>query len=162
MGRQRFVLGLLVASLLAWPAVADTLHTTLEDSADGKSISNRITKGQRVYHHSTSTVSLDAAVEVKQCGGGLDIALNPDFDGTNVTGTYTLYDCPRRTASANFATECVPGNFDPDGGGSDTNIMSDATDSLHVWGMIFVQGFFGATITNSGSDQVQVTITCKP
>ena len=159
MGRKRFVLGLLLALSLAIPASANTLNTELEDA--GTSV-DRITKGARVYHFSTSTVSLDSAIDTKQCGGGLDISLNPDFDGTNVTATYTIYDCPKATASADFATECVGRNFDPDGGGSQTNIMNDAEDSLILEGIKFPSGFFGATITNGSSDQVQVTITCKP
>jgi len=143
--------------LLALPALADTFNDKLEDA--GKSVTNDFTPGQVRYHSATGTVSLDNAVRADKCKQGLDIWFNPDFDGTNVTATYTLYNCPRETASADYASECLPLNFDPDGGGADTNVMSDATDSLHIWHARV--RFFGATIT-AGADTAQAIVWCVP
>ncbi len=137
------------------PAMADTLNNKLEDA--GKSITDSIPPGQVRYHSATGTVSLDNAIATMQCRSGVDIWFNPDFDGTNVTATYTLHNCARATASANFASECIPANFDPDGGGADTNVMSNATDSLHIWGLRV--RYFGATIT-AGADTAQAMIWC--
>jgi len=143
--------------LLALPAAADTLNEKLEDA--GKAVTQKFRQDQTVYHYATGTVSLDAAVPVGHCGGGLYIWFNPDFIGSNVDATYTLYSCPRATASAAYATECLPLNFDPDGGGADTNIMSDATDSLQLWNIRIK--YFGATIT-AGTDTAQAMIWCIP
>jgi hypothetical protein len=110
------------------------------------------------FHSATGTVSLDNAVNAAPCDSGLDIWFNPDFDGTNVTATYTLFNCPLPTASANYASQCIGANFDPDGGGADTNIMSDATDSLHLWNLRV--RYFGATFT-AGADTAQAMIWCK-
>ena len=147
----RILLSLLIASL----AGADTLNDKLEDA--GNEAARPFRPGGVYFHFATGTVSLDNAVNAQMCDRGLDIWFNPDFDGTNVTATYTLYNCPRATASANYASECIPANFDPDGGGADTNVMSDATNSLHLWGLRV--RFFGATIT-AGADTAQATIWC--
>ena len=154
---MRTILTTLVILFLASTSVADTFNDKLEDA--GKSVTSSMKPGKILYHSATGTVSLDIAIHVDQCRGGLDIWFNPDFDGTNVTATYTIWNCPRATTSANFASECIPLNFDPDGGGADTNVMSDATDSLHIWGARVV--YFGATIT-AGSDTAQAIIRCQP
>jgi len=141
--------------LLASVASADSLNDELEDA--GRDFTGKLRAGQTVFHYNTSTVSLSQAVDVQACKGGLDVWFNPDFDGTNVTATYTLFSCPRATLAGLYASECLPLNFDPDGGGADTNVMSDATDSLHIWHARI--RFFGATITSSG-DEAQATIRC--
>jgi hypothetical protein len=142
--------------LLSWAAFADTLNTALEDA--GASTTKPFRPGEARFHSSTGTVSLDNAINAQKCLAGLDIWFNPDFDATNVTATYTLFNCPRATASANYAAECLPANFDPDGGGADTNIMTDANDSLHIWNLRV--RYFGATITDGDSDTAQATIWC--
>ena len=154
--RKRLRLLALALSLLAPVAAADTLNDALEDA--GEDVTKKLRPSVVRYHSATGTVSLDVAINVQQCHG-LDIWFNPDFDGTNVTATYTLYNCPRATASASYASECLPLNFDPDGGGADTNIMSDATDSLMLWNARIK--YFGATIT-AGADTAQAVITCLP
>ncbi len=141
--------------LLASIAFSDTLNTNLEDG--GQSTTKRLNTNQTVYHSGTGTISLDNAVDVQACRGGLDIWFNPDFTGTDVTATYTLFNCPRKTASASYAAECIPLNFDPDGGGANTNVMQDSTDSLHIWNARI--RFFGATIT-AGGFTAQATIRC--
>ncbi len=149
---------LLALLLLALPAAADTLNTELEDA--GRSVTTKsMQPGQTFYHSATGTVSLDTAIGADKCKTGLDIWFNPDFDGTNVTATYTLYNCPRNTASADFATECLPLNFSPVGGEADTNIMTNDPFSLHIWNAR-VQ-FFGTTIT-AGADTAQAKIWCVP
>ncbi len=145
-----------ILALLALPAFADTLNEKLEDA--GRSFTTALKPGSIRYHASTGTVSLDVAIATSQCKGGIKVWFNPDFDGTNVVATYTLYDCPRATASADYATECLPLNFDPDGGGADTNIMSDATDSLILYSISVI--YFGATITDPDLDTPQATIRC--
>lgn len=144
-----------VLILLAAVAGADTFNDELEDAGDSNTKTMR--PNQVRYHSATGTVSLDTAIGTAQCHGGLDIWFNPDFDGTNVTATYTLYNCPRATASADYASECIPANFDPDGGGANTNVMTDADDSLHLWNLRV--RFFGATIT-AGADTAQAIILC--
>ena len=144
-------------ALLASIATADTFNDALEDA--GKSITRPLRPQTVRFHSATGTVSLDNAISAIQCRSGIDIWFNPDFDGANTTATYTLFNCPRTTASANYATECLPLNFDPDGGPADTNVMDNATNSLHLWG-VHVR-FFGATIT-AGGDTAQATIWCKP
>ena len=145
----------IILALLAATAVADTFNNKLEDA--GKSITRALTPGQVRFHSATGTVSLDNAISSMSCLGGIDIWFNPDFDGTNVTATYTLFNCPRDTASAKYATECLPLNFDPDGGGADTNVMTNSNDSLHIWSARV--RFFGATIT-AGADTAQATLWC--
>jgi hypothetical protein len=146
---------ILILLLLAFPALADTLNDQLEDA--GKSVTASLRPGQVRYHSATGTESLDVAIGVAQCGGGIKIWFNPDYDGTNVTATYTLYDCPRQTTSANYASECLPLKFDPDGGGADTNIMRDDPDSLILYSATPL--YLGATIT-AGTDTAQATIRC--
>ncbi len=138
---------------------ADTLNTQLEDG--GVSFTGELTPGSVRYHYSevNSDLSLDNAVDVSRCKGGLDIFLNPDFDGTATTATYALFNCPRATASASYANECIGANFDPDGGGADTNIMTNSNDSLQLWGLTV--RFFGATFTNGTPDQAQVILICN-
>jgi len=148
----------LLASCAMTPAVADTLNDKLEDA--GKSITGPLRPGSVRFHANTGTASLDNAVAISQCRGGVKIWFNPDFDGANVTATYTLFACPRATASANYATECLPLNFDPDGGGADTNIMSDATDSLILYNVRAI--YLGTTITDGDSDTPQATLWCMP
>ena len=149
---------LLTLLLLATPALADTLNTELADA--GKSVTTKFMQpGQRFYHSATGTVSLDAAIGTDKCRTGLDIWFNPDFDGTNVTATYTLFSCPRFTASADYASECLPLNFSPEGGEADTNVMTVDPYSLHIWNARV--GFFGATIT-AGTDTAQAMIWCVP
>lgn len=145
---------LLALLLLASPVFADTLNDALEDA--GNSVTSVFRPGQIRYHYATGTVSLDTAISTYMCNG-LTIWFNPDFGGSNVTSTYTLYNCPRATASANYTTECLPLNFDPDGGGADTNIMSDATDSLILYNVVTIS--LGATIT-AGTDNAQAMIRC--
>jgi len=149
---MRFLAPILL--LLVFTASADTLNDGIQDS--GQSI-KKVRTGMTLYHSATGTVSLDNAVDVQACKVGLDIWFNPDFTGTAVDATYTLYNCPRNTASANYATECIPANFDPDGGGADTNVMTAANDSLHIWNLRI--RYFGATIT-AGGDTAQATIRC--
>lgn len=151
---------LLIAFLAAchtFAAFADTLNEALEDG--GKSYTKRLNPGMTLFHSATGTVSLDNAIPAANCKVGLDIWFNPDFDGTNTTATYTLFNCPRATASADYASECIGANFDPDGGGADTNIMTAANDSLHIWNLRV--RYFGATIT-AGGDTAQATIWCLP
>ena len=132
---------LLTLLLLTAPALADNLNTQLEDA--GKEVTTKFMQpGQRFYHFATGTVSLDNAIGTDKCRTGLDIWFNPDFDGTNVTATYTLFSCPRSTASADYASECLPLNFSPEGGEADTNIMMADPYSLHLWNARV--GFFGA------------------
>ena len=145
----------LILTLLASVAGADLLNDDLLDA--GSDVTAKLRPGVMRYHSNTGTASLDNAVSITQCSG-VRIWFNPDFDGTNVTATYTLFACPRATASADYATECLGLNFDPDGGGADTNIMSDATDSLIVYSV--TAKFLGATITDTGSDTPQATIWC--
>ncbi len=157
---MRWFLALL---LLAVSAGADTLNDQLEDG--GNSITGRIKSDTKLYHYfvvgtDSSPLSLDAAIDINACKGGLDLFLNPDFDGTNTSATYTLHDCPRATLAADYANECIPANFDPDGGGANTNIMISSQDSLRLWGTT-TQGFLGTTITNGSNDQVQVTWVCN-
>ena len=140
--------------LLAPAALADTLNDDLQDA--GSSVTSKLRPGVMRYHSATGTVSLDIAANVTQCRA-VRIWFNPDFTGTDVTATYTLHSCPRATASADYATECLPLNFDPDGGGANTNIMSDATDSLILYNVI--TKFLGATIT-AGAFTAQATIWC--
>ncbi len=147
---------ILILLLLASPALANTLNDKLENA--GNEVTAALKPGQVRYHSATGTVSLDVAISVTQCKSGFKIWFNPDFTGTNVTATYTIYDCPRATASANFASECLGLNFDPDGGGANTNIMSDDTDSLILYDASAT--YFGATIT-AGGDTAQATIWCK-
>ena len=146
---------ILALAFLASIASADTLNDDLEDA--GSSVTAKLRPGVMRYHSATGTVSLDVAIGVTQCRD-LRIWFNPDFTGTDVTATYTLFSCPRATASANYATECLPLNFDPDGGGADTNIMSDATDSLILYNV--VTKYLGTTIT-AGAFTAQATIWCR-
>lgn len=145
----------LLILLFAGGAFADTLNEGLADS--GKTFTKTMRQGMVRFHSATGTVSLDNAVNVQDCINGLDIWFNPDFTGTDVTATYTLFNCPRKTASADFAAECLPANFDPDGGPADTNVMSDANNALHIWNMRV--RFFGATIT-AGAFTAQAAIWC--
>lgn len=142
--------------LLAPTAAADTLNEELEDA--GTSVTQKFRPGVVRYHSAIGTASLDVAINVQQCRG-LDIWFNPDFDGTNVTATYTLYNCVRATASASFASECIPLNFSPEGGEADTNIMKYSPFSLQIWNARVK--YFGATIT-AGADTAQAVITCLP
>lgn len=146
----------LLLALLSSTALADTLNDELEDA--GSSVTKSLSPGGVYYHSATGTVSLDTAILVHKCKGGVDIWFNPDFDGTNVTATYTLFNCPRATASANYASECIGANFDPDGGGANTNVMQNSDDSLHLWNLRI--RYLGATIT-AGSDTAQAIITCN-
>ncbi len=146
----------LAVMLISLSASADTLNDELEDA--GSSVTNSISPGQVVFHSATGTVSLDNAVLVHRCKGGVDIWFNPDFDGTNTTATYTLFNCPRATASADYASECIGANFDPDGGGANSNVMQNSDDSLHLWNLRI--RYLGATIT-AGADTAQAVITCN-
>jgi len=151
---KNFFLFLVVTCFVLVSASADTLDDTI--AGGGSPITKKIRSGTTAFHSATGTVSLDNAVDMQDCES-LDIWFNPDFTGTDVTATYTLFNCPRKTASADYASECIGANFDPDGGGADTNIMTDANDSLHIWNLRV--RFFGATIT-AGGFTAQATIRC--
>ena len=150
---------------LAGLAQADTLNTKLADAGNS---SSSFHKGSTLYHYTAvdESVSLDFAVPIRACPGGLDIGFNADFDGTDTDALYTLYDCPRATASANFGTECLLLRFDHDGGGLDGAVMGDATNGemTQIWGVLPTGGWFGATLDNTPAtaDQAQVTLFCVP
>ena len=148
---------ILILLLLALPAVADTLEDAI--AGTGRPLTDELKPGGTYFHYATGTVHLDSAVSTYKCKGGLDIWFNPDFDGTDVTATYTLYNCPRKTASADYATECIPLSFDPDGGGANTNIMiyDAVANAQHLWTARI--RFFGATIT-AGAFNAQAIIRC--
>jgi len=150
----------LILTLLATPVLADSLNGALED-ADNKDLTSEFTPGAVRFHYATGTVSLDVAVGAYKCKRGLDIWFNPDFTGTDVTATYTLYNCPRATASADYESECIPASFDPDGGGANTNVMIYDADAnaQHIWNVRV--RYFGATIT-AGAFNAQVILWCLP
>lgn len=154
--RAILMMTLFILVCFALAARGNTLTSELEGG--GVSITNALKPGVTRYHSATGTVSLDNAINVTACKGGLDIWFNPDFDGTNTTATYTLFNCPRETVSASYASECIGANFDPDGGGANTNVMQNSDDSLHLWNLRI--RFFGATIT-AGADTAQATILCN-
>jgi hypothetical protein len=142
----------------------DDLMTT-EPVDAGSDIPRRLSPGQVGYTYvlaTDTTEQLDKAIDVRRCLGGLDIWLNQDWDGPNQTATLTLYNCSRATDDDNYATECIPLDFDSNGSGVvDTNIMHDGTNALNLWSARVK--FLGFTIDNTGGpDQVQVAVWCIP